>query len=882
MSEKLFILDGHYLIYRSYHALKRANMRTSSGQPTGAIFGLLRLLMVLFEDYDPDYLVCALDSKEPTFRHEFYEDYKDERPEMPDDLRAQIPEIKKLFELLDIPVLLEPGFESDDLIASLVHKWQEQDQLEIVIVSNDKDIFQLVNDKVSVLKQKSGLSEVKMLDEKGVEEELGVKPEKVADFLALVGDKSDNVPGVAGVGPAYAKKILDSAKNIENMLQNPRQIPERFRDKIKEAAEQITSSKHLVDLRLDAPVDLELERLKWDRINYPELIEFCRQKEINSIQEKLEKEAGIDSDWDELDGGYELVSLKELLAEEEFLDRSRLAGLFTTYPPEKKMMKAKKLYWFLAAGEKCRVVEISPEDVSRDTTDRFESVISKIKTKNYYTYRHKNGVLTALRLGGDFPVNEKLFDLQLGSYVVRPESNHELEEILKQELKMTIPEPEKMSEEIYFNRQARKVRLLVRAALELKEKIDVLEQQKVLEELELPLVEILGRMEYNGIKLDVDRIKQLQDELEGKLKSLEEKAHRLAEEKFNLNSPKQIREILFDNLGLPKKGKTGSGKPSTDADSLRELQEHHPLPGVILEHRRFKKVESTYLQPMIDAVNPHTGRIHTEFNQAATATGRLSSSSPNLQNIPVREQFGRQVREAFVPGRDDFQLLAADYSQIELRLLAHISGDKTLVEAFKKGRDIHSLTAAQLNNKSPSEVEESERRTAKVVNYGITYGLSAFGLARDLDISREEAKKYIEDYFCRYPGVKKYIEKTEQEAREKGYVCTLWGRRRYVPELTSDDFYRRQFARRVAVNAPIQGTAADMMKKAMIDLEPRLENYNCNLLLQVHDELILEVARGEIMRLEEEVRSTMAAAMKLDVPVKVSTKIGNNWGEISK
>ena len=343
-----------------------------------------------------------------------------------------------------------------------------------------------------------------------------------------------------------------------------------------------------------------------------------------------------------------------------------------------------------------------------------------------------------------------------------------------------------------------------------------------------------------------------------------------------------MREILFDNLGLPVQGKTGAGKPSTDADSLRELKEDHPLPGVILEYRRFKKVESTYLQPMIDAVNPHTGRIHTEFNQAATATGRLSSSSPNLQNIPVREQFGRQVREAFVPGRDDFQLLAADYSQIELRLLAHISGDKTLVEAFKKGRDIHSLTAAQLNNKSPSEVEESERRTAKVVNYGITYGLSAFGLARDLDISREEAKKYIEDYFCRYPGVKKYIEKTEQEAREKGYVCTLWGRRRYVPELTSDDFYRRQFARRVAVNAPIQGTAADMMKKAMIDLEPRLENYNCNLLLQVHDELILEVARGEIMRLEEEVRSTMAAAMKLDVPVKVSTKIGNNWGEISK
>jgi DNA polymerase-1 len=504
-------------------------------------------------------------------------------------------------------------------------------------------------------------------------------------------------------------------------------------------------------------------------------------------------------------------------------------------------------------------------------------------SKEFFTYHNKLLQICLLRIGEEVQVVENVFDLQLASYLVAPDLDHEFKDIILRDQDVAIPEfdPDWTPPEV-CDYLARSLILLEESCRSMEKRIEDENQVEILREIEIPLTAVLARMEYNGIKLDCEKLRELSGELGSVLDKLRKEAYELAGEEFNLNSPKQMREIFFDKLGFPVQGKTSSGKPSTDADTLQKLSEDYRLPAVILEYRKYSKIESTYLEPLIEAVNERTERIHTEFNQTVTGTGRLSSSRPNLQNIPVREKFGRRVREAFVPSRPDYILLGADYSQIELRLLAHMSGDETLLSAFKEGRDIHSITAAELAGKNESEISKKDRRTAKVVNFGIAYGLSAFGLSRDLDISRKEAKEYIERYFNRYPGVKKFIDETVETAKKQGYVETLWGRRRYVPELSSDDFFRRQFGRRAAVNAPIQGTSADMLKKAMIELMPELDGFDCNLLLQVHDELILEVKSEESEELESVVRRVMKEAMNLKVPVLVNIIQGSNWAEISK
>lgn len=880
LAETVYLLDGHYLIYRSYHAMSRADLRDSKGQPTGAVYGVLRFLLTLFEEYEPDHLVCAMDSEEPTFRHDFYEEYKIQRPEMPDDLKAQLPTIERLFEVLDVPVVREEGFECDDLLASMVENWSG-DGREFVIVSNDKDNFQLVGDSVKILKQKQGLSETEVLDAERVGEELGVPPSRIPDYLSLVGDSVDNIPGVDGIGSTYAARLLEHFDSVEEMLENPDQITEavseRLAGNILENQEQVHDSKHLVVLRRDAPVSIEYEDSTFEGLNHEKLIEFCREMDFRSILEDLESQLDYTPGWDETTASHRWVDPGELGE----LEAGDPDGIYLHLPgDDSSVMASEQSVLVVDTEEECLLCEVEfPVNLDQHLQDFFRTLVEA----DVYSYDQKRLQLLARRAG--FPVSDDLdtTDLMLVSYLVDPDQDHELDEIISREAGTSVPDYDSDWDRDELGEWlSRRMSLLDGLREGLRESMEERNQRSVLEELESPLTTILSRMEFNGIAVDRQLLESLSEEIAGTLEDLRNRAHELAGREFNLNSPKQLREILFEELDLPVQSKTDSGKPSTNADTLEALREHHELPDAILEYRKFNKVESTYLKPLVECINPETDRIHTEFNQTVAATGRLSSSNPNLQNIPVREEFGRQVREAFVASREDYVLLAADYSQIELRLLAHMSRDEALTEAFREGDDVHTLAASDIFEKDPGSVDEDDRRVAKVVNYGIAYGLSAHGLSRDLDISRDEAQNYIDRYFERYPGVKAYLDQTIERARNQGYVETLMGRRRYIPELRSDDFYQQQFAERAAVNAPIQGTAADLMKRAMIDLYPHLDEYDCNLLLQVHDELVLEAEESDLDSLVETVETIMVEAIDLTVPVTVSLKTGPNWGEVSK
>ncbi|MFB6347619.1 MAG: DNA polymerase I [bacterium] len=881
MSESIYILDGHYLIYRSYHAMSKANLRNSSGQPTGAVYGVLRFMVTLLEDYDPDYIVCAYDSEEPTFRKEFYEDYKIQRPEMPDELRAQMPIIEELFEALNIPVEQAEGFESDDLLASMVDEWSGEIDGEFVLVSNDKDNFQLADGSVKVLKQKQGLSDTEILTGDDIEDELGVPPGKVPDFLSLVGDSVDNIPGVEGIGPTYAGRLLNHFDSVEEMLESPDEISDvvsdRLTENILDNQDQIHDSKHLVQLRDDAPLSLELDDARFEGIEYETLVEFCRRMEFTSIREELEEKLDITPGWDDLDPDWEHHNLEEF--DPSAIDENPFVFVFL--PGENaSIMQADRFYTMILVEGTVHVLESSSP---LEFSDNYQSIIERLSQVGTESFQQKHLQVLAHRTGSTVPQELSTFDLKIASYLVNPDKDHEIRDIVSRELGTTVPEYDNNWDNDTLHDWLSRVTILLSSlCADIKAEVREKKQEDVLEQLELPLTSILAEMEFNGIALDSEFLEDLSRQIGETIESLRSRAHDIVGESFNLNSPKQLREILFDKLELPVQSKTDSGKPSTNAETLEALSEHHELPEVILEYRHYNKIESTYLSPLVEAVNPNTQKVHTEFNQTIAATGRLTSSRPNLQNIPVRDEFGRRVREAFTVSEEDYQLLAADYSQIELRLLAHMSQDEALMEAFNEGRDVHTTAAADIFEKDPGQVDEDDRRVAKVVNYGIAYGLSAHGLSSDLDISRDEAQNYIDRYFERYPGVRAYLDQTIERARDQGYVETLWGRRRYIPELNSNDYYQQQFADRAAVNAPIQGTAADLMKKAMIDLDPKLEHLRCRLLLQVHDELVLECHQEDIDEMSGTVESTMADAIDLRVPVTISLKTGDNWGEVSK
>jgi DNA polymerase-1 len=665
------------------------------------------------------------------------------------------------------------------------------------------------------------------------------------------------------------------------MLANEEEISEvvsdRLTENIRASREQIWDSRELVVLREDAPVSIGPKEARFRELNPEPLIEFCRELGFRSIVEDLESDLDYTPGWDETTVEYEWVSCEEMAQ----VEPDRIEGIYLHL--ENNSTSVMEVDEFVLVMVSENEVLLTEDDFSGVLNAPLQDVLRTIADADVYSYDQKRLQLLARRTG--VPVSDEVEtrDLKLVSYLTDPDQDHELDEVLSREAGTSVPDFESdWPREELGNWLARRMVLLGELHDEFYEELEERSQVSVLKELELPLTTILACMEQNGIAVDDQLLEDLSDEIAGTLTELRHRAHELAGREFNLNSPKQLREILFEELDLPVQSKTDSGKASTNADTLEVLQDHHELPEVILEYRKYNKVDSTYLSPLVETMNEQTGKIHTEFHQTVASTGRLSSSNPNLQNIPIREEFGRQVREAFVASDEEYVLLAADYSQIELRLLAHMSQDEALLETFREGKDIHTLAAAEILEKDSGDVDEDDRRIAKVVNYGIAYGLSAHGLSRDLDISRDEAQNYIDRYFERYPGVKSYLDQTIERASEQGYVETLSGRRRYIPELRSSDYYQQQFAERAAVNAPIQGTAADLMKKAMIDLYPHLDDFNCNLLLQVHDELVLEVHRAEVDSLREVLEDKMVNALNLDAPVTVEVKTGTNWAEVSK
>ena len=872
--EKLLLIDGMASIYRAFYAIR--GLTTSRGFPSNAVFGFIQILRKVLAEYQPDYVAIAGDAKGPTFRHELYKEYKAQRKPMPPDLSVQIPLLKRVAEGYRIPWLELPGYEADDILAWLTLQARAHG-VKTYILTGDKDMMQLVNEMVLVISpQKDG----KIFDAAAVEDHYGIPPSKVGDLLALMGDSSDNVPGVPGVGAKTAVKLLKEYHTLEGVLEHAGEVKNsRVRENLSTYADQARFSRQLVELKTDLPLESKWEDLRVREPDLERLRELFSELEFKKLlQEVLPDESPRISTRrvEDADACRELVD--DLTRAGEFAIRVRSDGFgFMVARPTGLAVSYKK-------GEAV-FIDLTDEAFREDILSIFRPVL---ENEEVGKIAHGAKSLNHLFLNAGITLRGILWDNLLASYLLQPSRpEHDLGMLSWEFLNHPIIPPREKENDL-FDSGEDEIVLCEEAAADfelksvLEEKLKEGELLELLRDMELPLSAILVEMERNGIRLDRSQFDRLAHSIEEELSTLVEKLYELAGEEFNLNSPKQLRRILFDKLGLPPKKKTKTGY-STDVSVLTQLAEEHELPGLILKYRGLFKLKSTYLDPLPYMINPETGRIHTTLHQAVTATGRLSSSAPNLQNIPIRGEMGREVRMAFVPGDPGWRFLSADYSQIDLRVMAHLSEDPLLLEAFRNNEDIHTFTASLIFSLSPDEITTEMRRRAKTVNFGIIYGMGAFGLSRDLKISYQEADVFIKSYFEKYAGVAEYISRTIKEVKERGYVTTLFHRRRYIPELSSDQENIRRFGERTAVNTPIQGTSSDIIKLAMIEVSKKLhiEGFDARLLLQVHDDLLFECPADELPRLSKMVRSAMEEVVTLSVPLRVDIKVGENWGEMA-
>ncbi len=861
--KKIYLVDVSSMFFRAYYAIRP--LSSPSGLPVNAIYGFLSMVTKLFKEEKPDYLVFTYDRKEPSFRKDLYSEYKAHRTEMPEDLAKQIPYIKRLADYLGIPAIEAPSYEADDIIGTLV-KMGLKHHLEVVIVSGDKDFGQLIQQHVVLF---DTMKDIKY-DEAGVLEKWGVRPDQFIDYLSLVGDSSDNIPGVEGIGPKGAQKLLQQFKSIEELYANTDKIESKsLREKLERSRDNAFLSKKLVTIATDVPVSDDFESYKLRPLQTEELRSLLQELNFKSFEKSLLGDGVSQNNLHEnIHGNGHSATNKPELAEIKI----------STLPSE--VMSEIEAY--LHIQEKT----ISVEELSRVLIDG-DSLWAFQDERGVFVARDKElwALVGDASLFGKLADQKKIswsgFDLKsffhtinsenprvewdssLGAYVVRAGDSSDFGTIYKKFTGGVIPE---------FANPAQ----IYKAHLELKrvlqDRLSLFDGEKIVQGLELPLVPVLLRMEQKGIRIDTELLRIQSLELAEEIASLEKEIHDLAGQSFNVGSPKQMGVILFEKLGLPTGKKTKTGY-STDTDVLEQLD--HPIAKKILLWREVSKLKSTYVDALPALVDPKDHRLHTHFNQALTTTGRLSSTQPNLQNIPIRTEKGQRVRRAFVaaPGK---RLLSVDYSQIELRILAHISGDEGMQKAFRDDLDIHAATAAEIYNIDIKAVTTDQRRNAKAVNFGIAYGQGAFGLAENLGIPRKEAQEIIARYFEKFAGVRTYIESTIKFAHERGYVETLFGRRRYIEELHSKNHALKKFGERAAINAPIQGTASDLVKKAMIEIS---HNVECDMLLQVHDELIFEGTEEHLNRIVDDIVKIMEGAMKLVVPLKVNYAIGNNWDE---
>jgi len=856
--DELYLLDGHSIAHRAFYALPM--LTDSDGEYTNSVFGFTKILLSLIDDRSPEYLAVAFDREGKTFRHEEFEDYKADRKETPDELKPQFDKIKRVLNALNVPIFEKEGFEADDLIGTLAHKANQED-INVVIVTGDRDALQLVNEKTKVLYTRRGIKDRVMYDLDRVREEYELEPDQLVDMKGLMGDSSDNIPGVPGIGEKTATKLLKEFSDLETILDSIEEVSGKKRkENLRKYSEQARMSKRLGLIDVDVPLEFDLDDCHWGEFEEGRAYECFADLEFNSLLDRFESERKkLTADEINLKDGSEVEWYEEVRSA---CDQQNQMDIAVIYPDEESPLEASGK--ILVKGSENNVFKLSETDIEN---------ISEILQNEDISIRAVNGkefLLMARKAELDLPSVD--FEPALARYLLNPSDNlPSHEEIILESLEVELEED--VDDFTLFS-----LLLLNLDSIEdeLTERLKEDKLYDLYEELELPLLAPLACMEFNGIKLDYEYLNELSERWQKKIDSIVEEAHELAGEEFNLNSPQQVGDILFEKLGLPviKKTKTGY---STSMSVLEELEDKHDIVPLIMEYRHWSKLKSTYLDALPPLVNEKTGRLHTSFNQMVTATGRLSSTDPNLQNIPIRSEEGREIRRAFVPRNENWKLLAADYSQIELRILAHISEDKSLMKTFREQGDIHNETARRIFEVEGDQVTGNMRRKAKVINFGIAYGMSAYSLSQDLDISRAEAEDFIERYFDRFSGVKEYMDDIVEETREKGYVTTILNRRRYIPEINSSNYHRRSFAERTAINTPIQGSAADIMKIAMLDVHEFLQDKEARLLLQVHDELVLEVPEKSLIEISSEIKRLMEDCYELNVPMTVDLEAGDNW-----
>lgn len=943
--KKLYLIDGNAIVHRAYHAL--APLTTSKGEQVNAVYGMLRMILKLLKSRSPEYLAVCFDYPAPTFRHKEYPQYKATRKKTDDELKNQFPIAKEFIKALKLPLLEVEGYEADDIIATIASQ-SRAEGADVVIVTGDKDALQLVDKNISVLNEQKEV----FFDEKMVVEKFGLKPSQLIDYFALLGDNSDNVPGVKGIGEVTALKLIKEYGSLDEIYRNLGQIPSKISEKLSSQRDMAYLSKYLITLNRTVPLDCKLEQLKIKAYNFDNerLLELLRRYEFVSLIKEL-----IPMKTQDIGYSRKIIFTKSELEElcHKILMKKKFAiDLETT---SLDFFKAEIVgisistdisdAYYIPIGHKYLG---APAQLSREEV--FEKLKSILEDEKIHKCGHNLKYEILVLKNNGIKLNGVYFDTMVASYCLNPaKQNHNLKEVVFEVFGDTMTEideligkkkEQKTIDSVSIEEVADYAMADSHYVMRLEKNFSKEIEEKKLTELffniEMPLVEVLARMEEAGIKIDIEYLKNLSSEFGSKISKIEKEVHKIAGQEFNLNSPKQLSFILFEKLKLPPVRKTKTGL-STDEEVLKILSSQHELPKLLLTHRELTKLKSTYIDSLIERAETDTNRIHTSFNQTVTATGRLSSSEPNLQNIPVRSEEGRKIRRSFI-AEDGFILLSADYSQIDLRVLAHLSGDENLCDAFKNGEDIHMRTAIELfgnaseakeikknlrsegfqslvdganshNKSSPPihrGVSEANRRIAKTINFGIIYGMSAYGLAQSLGIDQSVAAEYIENYFSKYSGVRRWIEKTLEFARLNGYVSTLMGRRRYIPEINSTNNQVKSAAERVAINTPVQGTSADIIKVAMINIHKKVkgerlkvksQKFNVKdvadsseaegerlkdvrMLIQVHDELLFEVPEKNLEAVCSLIKTEMESAVKLIIPIVVDLKYGKNWDEM--
>lgn len=878
---KSILIDGNSLIYRTFYAIRE--MSNSKGVPTNAIYGFVNILVKIQEEYQPDYLGIAFDLKAPTFRHLAYDDYKGGRHKMPELLEEQFELLKELLKKMEIAILEMEGYEADDIIGTLAMRGAEKG-FETEIITGDRDAFQLVGPNVKVLYTKKGISQLEEVNAAWIKEEYGLTPKDLIELKALMGDKSDNIPGIAGIGEKTGIKLIQKYETLENLYARIDEEKGKQKEKLLDGKESAFKSRMLGTIKTDVPWPGSFDQLFFHNIFTAKSVEMLKELEFKNILGRIDQTEAVET----IEKNVVFAWVKTEQAIDELLAALSEAAEATIYYHQEEndvylALECDSHYYYLTAKTvaECRFFE-----KLRDVKNISSLGMTSQDLKNLIHILHQAGISE---------VNEA-FDTYVATYLLSPgDQRYDLKTAAYKYLSRTIPDDEEM-----FGKGKKQIKAadideqlladyFVKNCETVKDLKTVLEKElaetgmmTLFKTIEMPLLEVMASMEELGFKIDLTQLEVLSHDFENKLEGLTREIYELAEtDAFNINSPKQLGEVLFEQLKLPVVKKTKTGY-STNIEVLEQLIHFHPIVEKIIEYRMLSKLDSTYGRGLLTFVDLKTNRIYSTFNQTVAATGRLSSSAPNLQNIPVKTEMGREIRRVFVPSDPDRVLVDADYSQIELRVLAHLSGDESLIDAFAKEQDIHTRTASEIFGVALDEVTRTQRGQAKAINFGLIYGKQAFSLGKELGISRNEAQNYIDRYFARYPKVQEYMEQIKRQAKEDGYVTSIWGRRRYIPEMNSRNGILVQAGERMALNTPIQGSAADIIKLAMIRVYNRLESegLKAELILQVHDELIIDAPKSEQQQVETLIKEEMEAAAQLSVPLTVEVNSGQSWYEL--